>query len=286
VPGAFFRAKVSTRVQTILSHKVAAMAFDPNSSHDLNAFLAMPVPRRIPFWLRKQRTTSATFPAIIGMLFIGMGTFFCWVFLPFHLPKQWKLDRGPALEATGKVFERTPTKLSINRVKVYQYRYRFSEENGAAHEGVAFTTGSRWNEGAKVDVYYLPSDPSISVIDGARMGASNASSLFVLAFPVVGACFLAAPLIVRSSRNRLFRSGRVTTATIASLQKTWTKVNNQQQYKITVTRDDDGGTAMRRTHDPAEIAYAEEKLREGLPVPILYNPRKPKRWLFPELWKP
>jgi len=261
------------------------MAFDPNSPHDLNAFLAMPTPRRIPPTLKLRKDPAAKTLWIPSLMFIAMGALLSWVFLPLHLPKQWKLDRGPALEATGQVLNEKPTKLSINKTKVYQYHYRFSGENGAVHEGEAFTTGSRWNEGAKIDIRYLQNDPSVSVPVGARMGKGDKMGALVLLFPVLGSLLLTYAVRAHFGRKGLLQNGRVGTAKIAAIQPTLTRVNNQQQYKLTLTRDDDGGTAVHRTHDPAEIAYAEEKLREGLPAPILYDPRKPKRWLFPELWK-
>ena len=261
------------------------MAFDPNSPHDLNAFLAMPTPRRIPPTLKLRKDPAVKTLWIVPLMFIAMGTLLCWTFLPLYLPRQWQLDRGPALETTGQVLSKKPTNLSINKTKVYQYRYRFSEKNGVPHEAEAFTTGSRWNEGDKIDVRYLQNAPSVSVPVGARMGQGDKMGAMVLLFPVLGGLLLIHAVRAHLGRKGLLRNGRVSTAKIAALQKTWTKVNNQQQYKITVIREDDGGTAARRTHDPAEIAYAEEKLREVQPAPLLYDPRKPKHWVFPEVWK-
>jgi hypothetical protein len=261
------------------------MAFDPNSPYDLNAFLAMPTPRRIPPTLQLRKDPAIKTLWIVPIIFIAFGGLLSWVFFPFHLPKQWKLDRGPALETTGQVLNEKPTNLSINKTKVYQYRYRFSEKNGVPHEAEAFTTGSRWNEGAKIDVRYLQNDPSVSVPVGARMGQGDKMGALVLIFPVLGCLLLTHAVRAHLGRKGLLLNGRVSAAKIAALQKTWTKVNNQQQYKITVIREDDGGTAVRRTHDPMEIAYAQVKLDEGQPAQILYNPRKPKHWVFPEVWK-
>lgn len=281
MPGAIFLEKLPL-VPKLESLKVAAMAFDPNSHHDLNAFLAMPTPRRIPPTLKLRKDPAAKTLWLLSIMFIAFGSLFSWVFVPFHLPKQWKLDRGPALETTGQVLHETPTKLSINKTKVYQYRYRFSTETGATQEGDAFTTGSKWGEGAKIKVHYLQGDPSISLPIGARMGEGDKMGALVLIFPVLGCLLLTHAFRTHAIRKGLLKNGRLSTATISALQPSW---NNPQQYKITISREDDGGTTVRRTHDPVEIAYAEAKLGEGQSVQILYNPRKPKHWVFPEIWK-
>lgn len=261
------------------------MPYDRAAHEDMDAFLAMPTPRRIPPTLKLRKDPAIKTLWIVPIMFIAMGSLLSWVFLPFHLPKQWKLERGTALETTGQVLHETPTKRSINHTKVYQYRYRFSAENGAPHEGDAFTTGSKWGEGAKIKVHYLQGDPSISVPIGARMGEGDKIGAVVLLFPVLGCLLLTHAFRTHAVRKGLLKNGRLATATISALQPTWTKVNNQQQYKITISRSDDGSTAVRRTHDPVEIAYAQAKLGEGQSAQVLYNPRKPKHWVFPELWK-
>jgi hypothetical protein len=286
VPGAIYSSTlVSTRREEASTPQHASMPYDQDLPGDVDAFLAMPTPRKVPKWLLKRGQRWPFILTLFGLIFFTMGSFLCSQFLPVHLPKQWQLERGPASEAEGTILYQASTKLSINKTTVIRHHYRFQPTGMQEMEADAFTTGKRWKEGARVPVQYLQENPSVSVIAGARMGEGDTSSLFALLFPAIGASALAAPVFIRRRRHRLLRDGRLTTATISALQQTGAMVNNQQQRKITLTRDDDGGTAVRRTHDPVEIAYAEEKLSEGQPVQVLYDPRKPKHWAFPELWK-
>lgn len=250
-----------------------------------SAFLDSYPPRHVPASVAKVAAPKGSLSLMIfGLGFLAMGLLFSWIFLPTHLPRQWKLDKGPAASAQGTITQVENTKVSINKTQVKQYTYRFVTKDGTAKEGIAYTTGSRWKEGRKVKVRYLESDPSVSVPLGGRMGKGDTGSCFVILFPIVGAILFVAPLIGHRRRKWLLRNGSIGKGTINAVEKTSVSVNNQPQYKIKITRADDNVEATMRSHDSGVIAFATTKMESAKPVTILYDRRKPKRMMLPETW--
>lgn len=254
---------------------------------EIESFLGMPTPRRVPPSIAKRAGRSdggRLAMRIFGTLFLALGLLFSWIFLPFHLPKQWKLDQGPAKEVGGTILDSRPTNLRIDEVTVQEYDYLYRPAGGPEREGRAYTTGSRWQTGDPVKVRYLMADPAIAVPDGGRMGRSSTVTLFVLIFPIVGATVLLASLFAGAGRRRLLTHGVLAMAKVTAVEPTSIRVNEQLQYKIHLTRSDDGVTVVKRSHDAREVALAKEKLHAGSLIQILHDPHKTKRLLFPETW--
>ena len=250
-----------------------------------DAFLDTPPPRHVPASVAKKAAPfEGLFLVIFGLIFLTMGLVFSWIFLPTHLPRQWRLDKGPSSSVLGTITQVENTKVSINKVSVKEYTYRFVTKDGVKKEGVAYTTGGRWRQGKKVKVSYLDADPSISVPLGARMGKADLTSSFVILFPVIGSALAIAPFIGFRRRRWLLRNGWVTKATVSALETTSVSVNHQPQFKIRVTRADDGVETMMRSHQPGVVSFAKSKKESAEPVTILYDPQKPKRMMFPEVW--
>lgn len=251
-----------------------------------DAFLSMSPPRRVPQTVLKaaNRTKGTTGLLIFGAIFLLAGLAFSWLFVPTHLPLQWKLEKGPALSVPGRILSVENTNLSINKVKVRKYRFSYQPDSGMRREGEAYTTGSRWNQGAEVSVRFLAADPAVAVPEGARLGQGSASGSFVLIFPLVGGSILFFTLRGNRLNKHILQNGLLTQATVNSLEKSHVVVNNQPQFKIHLTRNDDRTAIVKRSHDRREIGLLEEKLAAGEPVMILLDPQKPKRLLFPETW--
>lgn len=253
-----------------------------------DAFLAMSPPRQVPQAMtRAVGSFKGLWPLMIfGMIFLLMGLGFSWAFVPRHLLRERKLEQGPSLTVPGKILSAATTNLSINKVKVWEYRFSYQPDSAGGRQGTAYTTGSRWREGATVRVRVLEADPALAVPDGARLGKTSAGSLFVLVFPLAGAGFLVGCLYIRQVKKRLLRHGWASSATVTALEKTSMRVNNQHVFKIHLTFTDDGRAVVKRSYDAAELALAEEAMNSARPVRILYDPNNPKRLLFPETWKP
>lgn len=251
-----------------------------------DAFLSMSPPRRVPQTVLKavNPMKGTVIPLAFGTIFLLMGLGFSWLFVPTHLPLQWKLKKGPALSVPGRILTVENADISINKVKVVKYRFSYQPDSGMRRVGEAYTTGPRWSEGAKVTVRVLAADPAVAAPEGARLGKATALTLFVLIFPLVGAGFLFFTFRGIRIKKRLLQNGHVTRATVNSLERTSVRVNRQHQFKIHLTRLDDLRTIMKRSHDRDEIALAKWKMETNEPVTILHDIHKPQRLLFPETW--
>jgi hypothetical protein len=291
--GKLFEAKPSPNVATFSNGNEASCltAFRQMTSNDSwlmerDAFLSMSPPRRVTQTVLKAAnpTKGTTGLLIFGAIFLLAGLAFSWLFVPTHLPLQWKLEKGPVRSVPGSILSVEDTNLSINKVKVRKYRFSYQPDSGMRREGEAYTTGSRWNQGAEVSVRFLAADPALAVPEGARLGKGSVSGCFVLIFPLAGGAILLFTLRGNRIKNFLLQNGLVARATVNSLERTHVVVNNQNQYKIQLTRLDDHSGIVKRSHDRREIDLLEKKMSAGEQVIILLDPQKPKRLLFPETW--
>jgi len=250
-----------------------------------DAFLDTPPPRHVPASVAKKAAPFEGLSLVIfGSIFFTMGSVFSYVFLPWHMPHQWRLDKGPSSSVQGTVTQVEDTNVSINKQKVKEYAYRFVTKEGVEKEGKAYTTGSLWKEGKKVKVNYLTSDPSVSVPLGARMGKADLTSSFVILFPLIGAILVVGPFIAVRRKRWLLRHGWVGKGNVAAVEATSVSVNHKSQFKIRITRADDGTEVIMRSHQPGVVSFAKARKESSEPVTILYDPRKPKRMMFPEVW--
>lgn len=252
---------------------------------EVEAFLGMPTPRRVPKWIWKRYSfgVAGWFLTAFGAIFLTVGLFGTVAIAPMHLLEQSRLDSEESVTTQGEITAVKFANITINDEKVYLYRFTFQPENGAKVEEVAFRDGDSWKPGDKVEVRYLKSDPSVSVPTGARMGPGSWGSLFVLIFPLIGSLAIGIPLIFSLGRRKILREGRISSANVLGLRKTNVRINQQHQYAISMLRDD-GVEMVRKTHHPEEIALAAEKKDRNEAIVILHDPVKPNRLLFPEAW--
>jgi hypothetical protein len=263
------------------------MISDQQWAMERDAFLASPAPRRVPPSIFKVTAPEGTRTILFaGLLFLIMGLFFSWTFMPWYLPRQWRLDLGPAAAVQGTITEVEVIGTSRKKHKplVQKYTYRFAAKDGASREGTAYTTGGRWKEGRKVKVRYLESDPSVSVPLGARMGEEDVVGSFVILFPLMGSAVLISYFVERRRRMILLSHGWIGKGSVTALERTWASVNNQPQYKIKVTRTDYGVESVMRSYYPGVVSFVTARKDAQEPVTILYDPRKPKRLMLPETW--
>lgn len=257
----------------------------PKLRDEVEAFLGMPTPRRIPRWLGKEFSPGfgGWFLRLFGLIFLSMGLFFSWMFVPWHLPKQWMLDAGDHASAQGTITELVNPRMEINGEKVMGYRFSFRPENGSEVQGLGYTDGERWAVGNTVPVSYLRSDPRIAVPDGARLGPSSLGAMFVILFPIIGASVLFIPMMFQRRKKKILISGRVGAVKVADVRKTNVSIDRQPQHVVRMIRDD-GTSLEKKTHQPGEVALVKEKARSREWMTILHDPMKPDRLLFPEAW--
>jgi hypothetical protein len=263
-----------------------SMALDPATrTSQLAELLAEPPPRhRISPELRKAalRQAAPWFWIPFGAIFAGMGLLFSVMFIPWKYAEDLKLKDGGAT-AAGTVLGVTPTGMSINNTQVMRYEFEFRPAAGNVVRAECFTTGSRWHVGEKVTVRYLPGDPAVSVIEGARRSEGTLGVAFVLVFPFVGFGFIAWVLVSRRRVNGLLQRGQVTEALVTRIDETSFKINRQSVHAIAL-QGVDGAALTARHHEPAIVGFARERMATRQPVFVLYDPARPKRVLLPETW--
>ncbi len=263
------------------------MSWDPYGPMDIESFMLTSPPRRVPPSIVKAAVPRGAkwFGLIFGGLFLGMGLLFSWIFVPKNLLKQWELGKDSAPAARGTITAVEPTNMRINDVLVMRYRFSYQLPGERRREGKAYFEGNKWDPGDEVRVRYLASNPSYAVPEGARLDETDATTLFVLIFPLVGGGILAGSLFAGIGRRRLLTHGWFSTATVAGMEPTSVTINRAQQFKFRIVRTDDQKEVSMRRHLPQEVMFLQSKLAANEPVKILFDPNKPQRMMFPEAWK-
>jgi hypothetical protein len=261
----------------------AAPLVGPGGEEATGSFYEMPAPRQVPKGVMKAATAPGGgwgFHFYGGIIFFGIGLLFMWSFFPFHLPKQWWLDLGPSRTVSGRILTVEDAEIDSDK----RYRFSYPSEEGEK-QGIAYITKGGWEVGRPVRVRYLLSHPEIAVPEGARMGpGALGGGSFALIFATVGGVLSFGPVVARFRNSKILRRGSLSTARVTRVEKMWAQVNDRDQYKLHLTRVDDGMKLVKRTLDRDEISFAMGKQDDGVPVKILYLPGKPKHFLMPQLW--
>jgi hypothetical protein len=139
--------------------------------------------------------------------------------------------------------------------------------------GRSYSTGERWSVGERVKIEYVPEDPGIARIKGARSSLFMAWVLFVLIFPAIGAGLFVWAAISGLRQVRLLRNGEVADARILSQRPTNVQVNGtpvmEFSYEIR--------TSMGETFNGSAKALPSKRIGDEESEPALYLPSKPSR---------
>lgn len=260
----------------------------------LAAFLLEPVPRRrIPSVIKRAANvkTHAVGIFLFGFVFLVMGGIFTWIFFPYNLRQDWQLD-GSHSVADGHVVEVEKSNMSINETPVYRYAFEFmSDESGEVVQGVCYTTGRRWENGAKVSVLYMEGNPSVARIKGSRLSMGSVATLFVLIFPLVGMIMMIVSIYFAARRQWILQNGMVGEFHVIRVVDTNVKINDQPRYRAECKRADDAmddGVYSCASHVRKKVEYLRALESSERTVFGLYDPRdrgaKRRRLELPELW--
>jgi Protein of unknown function (DUF3592) len=256
------------------------------TANDVAQLLANSAPRQIPVHFAKAVSggRSSWFFPLFGLAFGGFGMLFVVVFFPWRFMDDLRLDSDSARITRGTITEVLTTGMSINERRVMEYIFRYSSGDGQSRNGHCFTTGQQWQSNAEVTVRYLPTKPDIACIEGARLNEGSWGVAFVLVFPLVGAGLIGWFVANRRNTRRLLREGIVAEVDVISVERTNTQMNDEYVYKIVIASPDlqNSQSITVKRVDRRYIDLAQKRVKDKQPVYILYDPRNPRRVIFPE----
>jgi hypothetical protein len=232
--------------------------------------LAQP-PRAVPLTVICSAMLGTT--GWFGAIFLIMGLGFTLVFTSGYHPLD---DLRLALAQTtakGIITQVNETNSTENDVFVYEYIFTFTTKREQTITGRSYTTGRDLQNGANVTVDYVPEDPAINRIHGARSSAFSSWVLFVLIFPAIGAALFLSAAIGGLRQVWLLRNGVVADAHIQSARSTGVTVNHvpvlQYGYEIQ--------TAAGETATGSAKSFPSDRIGDEQVEPALHLPGNPFR---------
>ena len=229
-----------------------------------------PAPRAIPLTL-SIRVLLGSVMCHIGWGLMIFGMIFVWVFDAGGAIRETVRFAAGTATAEGVTTDWRQTSMRINERPVYETSYSFRSADGYDVTGASYMTG-RWIErGQAVTVEYVPSDPSLSRIEGSRASIAGVGVAFVYLIPIVGLAF--AMMGVRSGirRRYLLSSGELALGKLKLKEPTNTKINNQTVYKYTFEFEVPGSG----TYEATAKTHLQRKLEDEDFERLVYDPRDP-----------
>lgn len=256
------------------------------TAEDVAQLLASPPPRPVPAHVQKaaQGGEGAWFIPLFGFIFFSFGTLLAAFFFPWRFIDDWRLSSDSARTVKGRIVSIHDANMRINEVSVLDYEFSYDAGDGRNRTAHCYTTGRQFSANSDVLVRYIPAQPDVACLEGARLNEAGWAGAFVLIFPLVGAGIAIGFAVRRRNKRRLLSSGEVTEVDVVSVDRTNTRINGRYVYKIMVispTLLNGQSFSVRRT-DPGEIELVQKRVTDKQPIYALYDSRKPRRLLFPE----
>jgi hypothetical protein len=183
-----------------------------------------PPPRPVPLPVVCSAMLGIT--GMLGAIFLVAGLGFTLVFTGGYRPiDEIRLDRSETT-ARGTITGLSGTNATENDVPVYEYAFAFTTRRGERAIGRSYVNGEPWSVEDTVTIEYVPDDPRLARIQGARMSEFSPWVLFVLIFPAVGAGFFLSAALSGWRQVILLRYGQVADARILSTRSTGMSVND------------------------------------------------------------
>jgi hypothetical protein len=209
----------------------------------------------------------------LGAIFLISGLIFSMIFTGGMRPiDDLRLARSKAT-ARGMITGVAETNSTENDVEVYEYEFAFTTLREQKVTGRSYSTGRQWRVEDTVTIEYVPEDPAIARIQGARTSFFAPWVLFVLIFPAVGAGMFVSAAIVGWRQVSLLRSGEIADAHILSTRSTGVEVNNTpvMEYSYEVR------TSAGQVFNGSSKALYSNRIGDEQSEPVLFLPSNPDR---------
>jgi hypothetical protein len=202
---------------------------------------------------------------------MGFGLIFIWAFDIGGAVSEPFRFRGTLATAEGEVVAWTATNLTINDMRVFETSYSFRSADGSSFTGASYQTGSYRDSGERVTVEYVPTDPTVSRIQGMRASSSGIFVVFVVIFPLVGLVLALVGMRKGLRARRLMSTGRLALGTLQHKEPTSTRVNNRVVYRYTFAFEAEGGGE----YETVAKTHRYDRLEDEEKERIVYDPRNP-----------
>jgi hypothetical protein len=230
-----------------------------------------PPPRSVP--LPVICSAMAGITGWMGAIFLISGLGFTLVFTGGYRPiDEWRIALSKTT-ARGTVTSMSESNSTENDVPVYEYTFTFTTRRGDRVTGRSYITGERWSVEDSVTIEYVPENPAIARIQGARISEFPSWILFVLIFPAVGAGLFVSAAIGGWRQVVLLRSGQIADARILSTRPTGVTVNDAPvlEYSFEIR------TSTGETFQGTARALPSDRIGDEEIEPALFLPSDPTR---------
>jgi hypothetical protein len=212
--------------------------------------------------------------ALLGWIFMAFGMIFVLVFGAMIDFEEYYYLTGTLPKTAGTVIDVSETNMEVNDRDVYAIRFSYQNPQGKTLEGTSYTTSrSLPNPGVKVIIEYAPQRPEVARIEGTSRGGMPIWVLFVVIFPVIGACFAVYQLFAGLRAVRLLQSGQMAYGKLIRQEPTNTRINNRTVYKFTFEFKADNGQTYQATASTHETHLLQDDAEERL----FYDPYRPEQ---------
>jgi hypothetical protein len=209
---------------------------------------------------------------VIGAIFLLFSIPFVLIFVPIatvFAPSVSESD--PTVK--GKITEVHGTNASINDMPVYEYVYKYSPSDGGHYEGIGYSTGQKFREGAPIMVKYKRNQAEISEVKELRNSTFSAGAGFiVLIFPLIGGILMFFGTKKAINSIMILKVGELAYGKFLHKTPTNTRVNNQMVYKLTFEFTANNGKvyeAIAKTHQYQRLLDEEQEQ-------LVYDPDAPE----------
>ncbi|MBX3473508.1 MAG: DUF3592 domain-containing protein [Planctomycetes bacterium] len=216
---------------------------------------------------------------LIGWAVFGFTMIFWWVFgMNADVASHFQFDDSTR-STTGRIIEVRSTGYTEGGSKntpgtpIYQYEFEYDLGSGSMRRGTSFTLGQVYQAGQSVPVEFVPADPAVSRIQGARRAAFGAEVMLVALFPLIGIGLIIAGYVSGVRTLAILRRGKIAQGRLIDKQPTNTSINKQRVFALTFEFVDESGHTHRATVRTHHTHKAEDDPHERL----FYDPQNPAR---------